>query len=125
MARSIEEQRDYRGNRMICKIKGNTFLTKESKPKKEMKPKEKIPPEIIEFVNNAVDSDRLSSVYSHGEFEPAYAMSDMKHLVRLVPADIKAEGHEIWDRYPEDKINRVIVKRLPVVLQSFLLERLK
>ena len=123
VARHEDERVDARGNRMISKIKSNVFLAKEHKPKKDMKPRPKIPNEVIDYVMEELTEDRLSSVYSHGEFEPTYSMSDMRHLVKLVPQDMKSEENETWNSFSEKVIISVINKRLPVVLQDFLLKR--
>lgn len=126
VVRMEDESTDARGNRLICKIKSFNFVGREHKsPKRLSGPKETIPNEVIEWSAQVVTVDRLSSVYSHGGFEPEYAMADMRHLVRLIPADIKAEGHEdIYGNHPESMINKVISKRLPGVLQQFLESRL-
>jgi len=118
----IKEWRTHYDLRALAKVKQDWFLAKENKACRPKKDRVEIPGEVIEFAMNSVDFDRLASVYSHGEFEPKYDMTDMRHLITLVVADIKSEADEIWGQHPEKAITNAINKRLPVILKGYLME---
>ena len=95
---------------------------KQGKPKKNSI-KKKTPPEIIDFLIERINLDRLNSIYSHGHETLKYKMSDMKYLPALVIEDIKEEDNSLWNKFDEKDIQKTCARLLVSTLKQFLLNQ--
>jgi len=117
---------DWKGNPVQVKLKTNWFASYEKNGKtKKAKPKTPTPPAIIEMLNSSLNFGRLHSVYSHGNEELSYEMSDMRVLPSLVVKDLETEFPEVFANHEEKVIKKATSKMLPGLLKDWLVERQK
>lgn len=90
---------------------------------KNLKIKEAVSPEILDFAHSVINFGRLNSIYSHGYTNLKKEMRDMQHLPQLIFEDVRAENAPIWSKFEEDKIRHSMNKLMPVILKKWLLEQ--
>lgn len=107
-----------------CKVKTDWYEEYEKRGGvQNVKAKEIIAPEILDFAHANINFGRLNSVYSHGHPELKKEMRDMVILPCIIVKDIQEEKHPIWQNFKEEQIVGPMKKLLPIVLKKWLAEQ--